>query len=95
MDGKFFALLFVPLSVITSLHWIVYIAQTRIQNRQRIRYETNKKENEDLQGKFLMDDSNRYDVVDPSRKIVHVVVCLQGPMSIEDASILVQQVKDA
>ena len=68
-DGKFFALLFVPLSVITSLHWIVFIAQSRIQNNQRIRYEIKKQEKEGWQDKFLMDDSNRYD---PSRKIVFV-----------------------
>ncbi len=71
-DGKFFALLFVPLSVITSLHWIVLIAQSRIQNFQRIRYQTRKQEKEGWQDKILMDDSNRYDVVDPSRQIFFV-----------------------
>ena len=68
-DGKFFALLFVPLSVMTSLHWIVFIAQSRIQNDQRIRYEIKKQEKEGWQDKFLMDDSDRFGV---GRKIVFV-----------------------
>jgi hypothetical protein len=43
-NGKILALLFVPLSVITSLHWMIYIAQHRIQkSQQQVRYEFQKR----------------------------------------------------
>ena len=37
-DGNSFALLFLPLSAMTSLHWVVYIAQKYIQRMQRQRH---------------------------------------------------------
>ena len=70
-EGKLWALLFVPLSVITSLHWMVYIAQSRIQKSQRLRYEVKRRELEGVEHKVLIDERHRFDA-DPSRKIVFV-----------------------
>ncbi|OEU13906.1 hypothetical protein FRACYDRAFT_242260 [Fragilariopsis cylindrus CCMP1102] len=40
--GKVLALLFIPLSMTTTLHWIVYIAQRYIQRTQRRKYKQQK-----------------------------------------------------
>ena len=70
-DGKFLTLLFVPLSVITSLHWIVYIAQSRIQKSQQIRHGVKTHELEGGEGRVLVHERHRFEI-DPSRKIVFV-----------------------
>ena len=60
VDGKLFALLFEPLSVITSLHWMVFIAQIRIQKSQREWYEMKKRTRNE--GQHFDEDSNRFDM---------------------------------
>ncbi len=67
-DGKFFALLFVPLSVLTSLHWTVYIAERRIQEYQRMRYKLKKRVLGGGKRKVLIDERHGFDV-ETSRKI--------------------------
>jgi hypothetical protein len=72
-DGKFFALVFVPLSVITSLHWMVYIAQIRIQkSQQQVHYELKKRNMEGGGRKILDEEHHGFNANSSSREIFFV-----------------------
>jgi hypothetical protein len=71
--GKFFALLFVPLSVITSLHWMVYIAQNRIlKSQQQVHFKLKKRMMEGREGTILEEEHHRFNANSSSREIVFV-----------------------
>jgi len=73
-NGNFFALVFVPLSVITSLHWMVYIAQNRIQkSQQKARYELKMRMMEG-RGRKILDEEHHHglNAKSSSRQIVFV-----------------------